>query len=394
MRIVSFILSLWIAASAWAAITDRYVTDTGAGSGDGSSIANAMSFATFTDYMVTGGSFTAAAGDRFNIIGAITGRTTTTDVWVNGGNATSPVVVRGWKADNTTAYAGRTGGNGPLITTDFPTISYTTGRINVSGQFIEIENLYVTSTGGTSSTIALAANSAIFRCYVANSATAGGSAAVNTSTSAQTIVADCDLFQNGASGGATALVVQGSAAKVIGNRVRSATGAGISVRSSVAVVNNTVYNCGTVGIIMDQTTGSPLIAYNTVYGCTGDGIDIITGTTPLQLVVGNMITDNGGWAVDFNSSAVAGYVMFNRTRDNTSGAYNLATDWVVATSTGNVTTDTGGASTDYVDAGGLDFSLIRLSPATSAGLPAYSSIGALQRDQTTASGGGQKAFAY
>lgn len=393
MRIVSFILSLWLAASTWAAITDRYVTDAGAGSGNGSSIANAMSYATFTDYMVTGGSFTAAPGDRFNIIGAITGRTTTADTWVNGGNATSPVIVRGWKSDNTTVYAGRTGGNGPLITTDFPTITYTTGRINVTGTFIEIENLDVRSTGGTGSTVQIGANSIITRCYVQNSATAGGSIAVNLSTAVNAAALDCDVFQTASSGGATALFLAGTSSRAIGNRVRSTSGSGIVCRSSALVLNNTVFNCGTVGIFMDQTTGAPQIIGNTIYGCTGDGIDIITGTTGLQFIVGNMITDNGGYGVDFNSASVAGYVAYNRTRDNTSGAYNLATDWVAASSQGDVTTDTGGASTDYVDAGGLDFSLIRTSPATSAGLPAYSSIGALQRDQTAASGG-QKAFAY
>ena len=370
------------------ALTDYYVTDAGAGTGDGSSIANAMSFSRFTDYMVTGGSYTASPGDRFNIIGAITGRTTTTDTWVNGGNSTSPVVVRGWKSDNTTPYTGRTGGNSLLITTDYPTITYTTGRINVTGNFIEIENLSVTSNSA-SAAVTLAANCSITRCYITSGGTGSGSQALSPGSASPVLVIDNDIFQLGASGGAAAIFIQGAGAKLIGNRVRSVSGAGINCRSTVVVRNNTVFNCGTVGILMDSTSGAPLIDGNTIVGCAGDGIDIITGTTGLQFIVGNMITDNGGWAVDFNSAAVAGYVAYNRTRDNTSGAYNLATDWVAATSFGDVTTDTGGAATDYVDAGGLDFNLIRLSPATSASLPQFASMGALQRSQT-----GSSAFSY
>lgn len=372
------------------AITDRYVTDAGAGSADGSSIANAMSYATFTDYMVTGGSFTAAPGDRFNIIGAITGRTTTTDTWVNGGNSTSPVVIRGWTAGGTTAYAGRTNGNGPLITTDFPTISYTTGRINISGSWILIECLSL-SGAPSAGVITLGAECAIKSCAVTNSSTNASAAGISaTSTGNETF--DCDASLTGASGGTAAINAQAASSAVDSCRitVTSSTAAGITCNNTSIIYGNTIYGNGGLGITMPTTSGRPWMRNNTIVGCGTDGIDIVTGTTALQRVVGNMITDNGGYAVDFNSAAVGAFVAYNRTRDNTSGAYNLATDWVAATSYGNVTTDTGGASTDYTNTGGGDYSLISGSPATSAGLPQYASIGALQRSQT--GGGGITQF--
>lgn len=370
------------------ALTDYYVTDAGAGSGDGSSIANAMSYSRFTDYMVTGGSFTAAPGDRFNIIGAITGRTTTTDIWVNGGSSTSPVVVRGWTSGGATAYAGRTNGNGPLITTNFPTITYTTGRINVTGAWILIECLSVTGNP-TSALITLGAEGTAKSCYVSNSSTNAGATGIAGNTAGDTVF-DCDALLTGASGGANAISVQAAGAVADSCRVNvvSSTAAGIACNSSSAVLFNTIYGNGGIGITMQTTSGRPYLRSNTIVGCAGDGIDIVTGTTVLQRVVGNMMTDNGGYAVDFNSAAVGAFVAYNRTRDNTSGAYNLATDWVTATSYGNVTTDTGGPSTDYVDEPGDDYNLIAASPATSASIPQFASMGALQRDQTGSGGSG------
>lgn len=366
------------------ALTDYYVTDAGAGDNSGSSIANAMPFSRFVDYMSTGGSYTAAAGDRFNIIGTITSRGTTTDTFSNGGTSTSPVIIRGWKSDNTSPYAGRTNGNGSLITTDYPTITYSTGRMNITGNWIIVQMLVITSAT-TNPALTINSNSSVFACSVTCSGTGGFATTLSAGTGTNCVIDNCDAFQTGASGAPWAIQAYGGGSRVSGCRVKSTSGGGINIRSQTVVTRNTIFECGTVGISMNATDGTPHIAYNTIYGCAGDGIDIITGSTGLQHIVGNMITDNGGYGVDFNSAAVAGFVAYNRTRDNTSGAYNLATDWVAATSFFDVTTDTGGASTDYVSAGSGDFNLIAGSPATSASLPQYASMGALQRSQT---GGG------
>lgn len=392
MKIRAFLLSLWVSLCSFGAITDRYVTDAGAGLGDGTSIANAMSFATFVDYMSTGGSFTAAAGDRFNIIGTISSRTTTTDTFVNGGSSTSPVVIRGWKSDDTSPYAGRTNGNGALITTDYPTITYTTGRMNCTGTFIVIENLVVTGAPN-SGTVTIANDSVVLRSAITNSGTGASAVALNCASTGA-LVFDNDVTMSGASGGSVAISAT-SLCNVDSNRITVTQAIpAISCNNSAVVYGNTIYSSGGVAISMQTTTGRPWIRNNTIYGCSSDGVDIITGTTALQRIIGNMVTDNGGYAVDFNSSSVAGFVAYNRTRDNTSGAYNLATDWVAATSYGNVTTDTGGASTDYVNAGSGDLNLISGSPATSVGIPRYSSIGALQRDQTGSAGSSQHAYAF
>ena len=372
------------------ALTTRYVTNAGAGAADGTSLANAMSYATFTDYMVTGGSFTASPGDVFLLCGVSQSRTTTTDTWVNGGNATSPVVIRGCDSSGNTAYAGRTNGNGALITTNFASITYTTGRLNITGTFIIVESLNVTSAA-SAATLTNGTDSAIRSCRVTNSSTNAAAVGINSAV-ARGVVFDCDIELTGASGGGHALNAGNNSVRVIGNRIKGGPAIGVIATFSSIIIANTIFVSTGIGISMSSTTGAPTILFNTIVGGGSDGINIITGTTVLQCIVGNMITDNTGDGIDMVSTSNAAFAAYNRTRDNANG-YANAGDWLTATKYGDVTTDTGGAPTDYVDAGTNDYRLIAASPATSAGIPAYASIGALQRDQTT-SGGGTHAYAF
>lgn len=373
------------------ALTTRWVTQAGAGAADGTSEANAMSAATFIDYITAAGSVNAAPGDVFNVIGNLNAFTTTSHTLAPVGTATSPIVIRGVVSGGASAYAGRTNGNGPLITTDFPAWSYTTGRLTLAAFWV-IENINF-SSANTGAAIALASDSVIKSCVVANSSTNAGATAV-TSTTRGTVF-DCDCSLTGASGGSAAILSTSASSVVDSCRitVTSSTAVAISAQSSAVIMFNTIYGCGGVGIAMTATSGTPYIRSNTIVGCGGDGIDIITGTTVLQRIVGNMLTDNGGYGIDGVSAANSIFAAYNRTRDNTSGATNLATDWIAATSYGHVTTDTGGASTDYTASGSGDYSLIAASPANSTGLPAYSSIGALQRTQTGGSAATSRAWA-
>lgn len=107
-----------------------------------------------------------------------------------------------------------------------------------------------------------------------------------------------------------------------------------------------------------------------------------------------MITDNGGFGVDATAATNGVFLSNNRFRDNVMGAVTNATDWVTATSYSQVTTDTGGAETDYVAAGSQDYRLINASPATGAGAP-FSDIGGLQSTNGPAgAGGGAYSFPF
>ena len=163
-------LLILTASLANASIGEWYVNDAGSGTGTGTTEANAMSFATFIDFMSTGGSKTAAAGDRFNIKGAITARTTTADAWANGGTVVSPVIVRGYNSTigDLTSLA-RTNGNGALVTTNYPTISYTTGGTTISGNFIILEAVQMSGANTTTNGgVLLITGTDVFvkRCYI------------------------------------------------------------------------------------------------------------------------------------------------------------------------------------------------------------------------------------
>lgn len=357
-------------------ITERYVSSSGAGTYAGSTSAAApMSLTTaFAN---------AVAGDRINIKADGTyARTTTTDVATNAGTITSPIIFRGYLTTPGDGYLGRTnGGSGPLVTTNMPSITYTTGTFTTSAFFLA-QCLNITGSPSVALFV-LTGNAVAKSCRSVNSSTNAGAYALNVSANFG-LAFDCDLELTGASGGNRAVDVRVNG--VIDScrvKVTSATAYGIICGAVSVVYGNLVIGPGCVnGIVTSGAAANCFIRNNTCVGCAGDGINVSSGTTGLQKIIGNMSTDGGGWGINLVSAANGAFLAYNRTRDNSSGAVNLGTDWASATTFAHVTTDTGGAATDYVNSAGNDYSLIAASPATSAGLPAYASIGALQRSQT------------
>lgn len=359
------------------ALTERYVSALAGGGGDGTS-GNPWTWAEMVTNINAGG----AAGNRYNVQNDGTySRTTTTDTITGSGSSTSPIIIRGYSSTITDGYQGRSlSGAGPLVDTNMPFISYTTGRLNISGSWVIVESIRI-ETANNGISFSGGSDSAITRCSVSNSST--GASAMCIFVSLRSIIYDCDANLTGASGGSSAINTSSNGVSADSCRVAVVSSApGISCSAFSVVINNLIFTSGGAGISMTSTSGAPYIKNNTIVGCAGDGIDIITGTTGLQRIIGNMITDNGGYGIDFNNVAVAAFVSNTRFRDNTGGETNLGTDWVAATNYGSVTTDTGGASTDYVDQPGGDYRLIAGSPATSASIPASASMGAYQRDQT------------
>ena len=118
------------------AYTERYVTDAGAGANDGTSLANAWSWATMLTSIV--------GGERANVIGAIS-RSTNTDVFSNNGTASAPIALRGMNSVLGDLDAlGRTSNSGALITTNFPVFTYTTGRLKAP-QYFDFSRFVLTS---------------------------------------------------------------------------------------------------------------------------------------------------------------------------------------------------------------------------------------------------------
>jgi hypothetical protein len=359
------------------ALTEKYVSALAAGGGDGSS-GNPWTWAEMvTDFG------TSAAGTRYNIKADGTySRTTTADALATAsGSATSPKILRGYSSVIGDGYQGRTNSNGPLVTTNMPVITYTTGSLTASANFVIIEALNISGARNGATLILSGTDCFAHWCKMSNAA-AGSSGITCTTSGSRCGIIDCDLaLSNGGNAGSTAINVSaGAGPRYIANRITS-TAAGILLSGIVSslVANNTIYGCAGIGISATGTGGSGVILGNTVVGGTTDGIDIVAGQTGTWVIGNNCITDNGGYGIDLNNANVGVYEFNNRYRDNTSGTVNLGTDWTTATNFGVVTSGSG--TSDYVNSGSNDYRLIPTSPATSAALPLSASMGALQRVQ-------------
>lgn len=365
------------------ALTERYVSSAGGGAHDGTTEADAFTWAEMITDLNT-----PRAGYRYNVKGNISLSATTT--LTGDGSTTSPNIIRGYSSTIGDAYLGRSSG-GALNVSSMPTIAYdATFRLNASGSdFLIIQDLVIT-TNNAGVAVTLGADCTIINCKVTQASTNVAAAGVDVGTAAGGRIINCDIA-TAASGGVYAARVQGSVNLVSGCRLTCPGAAGVICRSTANVVGNVIYSC-TTGISVDAATGTNLIQNNTVYGCSGDGIDVVTSTTGRQTIIGNHITDNGGYGIDFNTSTCVKVLAFNRTRDNTSGAINPADDWTAGTTIAHITTDTGNATTDYTNAAGSDFSLIAAAPGISKNVGYLNDIGAGGTPVVTSDAGGWASF--
>jgi hypothetical protein len=370
------------------ALTERYVSVAGGGAHDGTTEADAFTWAE----MVTDIN-TPRAGYRYNVKAGSTYANAGTATTITGdGTATSPNIIRGYTTSIGDATVARSSG-GALNTSKMPLVTYTgSANFNASGgNFLIVEAIQFQSAN-SGATVQLGTNSATINCTVANSSSNAAALGIDGSTRAGVRAINSDVSLSANSGGSAAIRIQsGSPSGAYGCRVTTGTSssaAGLICRSTAVVAFNTIFSCGTDGIQMDAATGSPSIIGNTIYGCTGDGIDFVTSTTGMQTVLGNHITDNGGWGINFNTSTCDAIMAFNRFRDNTSGSITGgSSDWKDAGQQRDVTTDTGGASTDYTSAG-TDFSLIAAAPGISGSFGYLLDIGANGTPVVTGGSGG------
>lgn len=362
------------------AFTDYYVSAAGGGAHDGTTAADALTPAemrTQINALGAGG----AAGRRYNFIeDAYTLASANFDVTV-GGTATSPLIIRGYSATLGDIDTGTRDAYGALDTGNHPAITVPSAyRIRFSAAHVVVMGLNVSGSinggllqfgGGSCGAI---------NCKAANSSTGASALAFSSDTAGGVRFINCDA-SIGASGGIAAIEI-GAASEVVGCRVTAPGGAGIRVSQGVILnaVANTIYGCGTHGISLASSGGTIRAYHNTIYGCTDNGIEIIsTATATGQLMVGNHITDNGGYGIDFNggTAGATAFVLGNRFRDNTSGNTNGFADYVTGTDARNITTDSGGASTDYVDAAtNKDFRLISTAAGYRQGFAYNANIGA------------------
>lgn len=343
-------------------ITDRYVTVGAAGGGDGSS----GSPWTWAEMLTN-----AAAGDRVNIQAGSYSRSTNADALTNSGTSTQPIILRGYLTAPGDGYQGRSNdGKGSLIATHMPTITYTTGRLNLSARsYVVLESLNVAASALDDEVLDLGGTMIVKSCIVTNAH--GGSSANGIKFGGSNGAAiDCDVSSTNATSRA-AIEILASGVRVIGCRLRSVGGAGVLANANRSTIAQSVIYGSVDGIkgLSSASAWECTAIANTIYGCT-TGINMPSATvSQIAVLVSNLIANcTTALAVGTDGPVICAN---NRYVGNTAVSSTI-TDWFTGLNYHANTT----AGNDFRDAAGNDFRLSTDSPARKAG-HAYRDIGGL-----------------
>ena len=132
------------------------------------------------------------------------------------------------------------------------------------------------------------------------------------------------------------------------------------------ISGNAFFGAGALGITLSETNAVCGIVSNTFYNI-GTCIRLPNKALAVPpIIINNHATDCSKW-IDNPFVGTQNHAVIevnNRTRDNTTPRTGIGD----GANVGEVTTDTGGAETDYVDAPGGDITLIPTAPGLDAGL--------------------------
>lgn len=371
------------------AFTEKYVSALAGGGGNGLTAGTAYTFTEMKNELNAGAP--ALAGTRYNIKADGTYSRTGNEATGPSGTNTSPIYLRGYKTTIGDGYLGRSGtnGNGPLITTNMPVISYSGGGM-YNGTKMVFESLNFTGTNSGDMIFHMGANCYVVACSATNAD--AGSNAKAAKIGEACIVFECDFSTTAASGPTAYVVVEeGGGIKFDSCRVISSC----STQGGIYAYDNAVfYSClikgaaGGAGITV-RDSGSNQYVRNCTITAWQDGIIFGQSMDRPSFTGGNMVTDNTRWGLNFTTASCMPSIGPNRTRDNVSGDTNNATqDWLQS---GRiiplVTTDTGGSATDYVNTATDDYNLIAASPGKGVNRPKISDMGAYGLPDPSGGGG-------
>lgn len=350
--------------------TERYVDAAAAGGGDGTTTATSGANGAWTWAEAVAA---ATQGQRVNVKAGTYSRTTTTDTLATSGN-TGGIWFRGY---NTTAGDCDTN---PALTK--PAITYTTGRLVISGTQIFASNLNISGAFTTGAQVAVTGgHCGLWRCRVENTNAAAASGALQIATNANTRVLHCWCK---ATSTATSVIQLSAGGDILWTYV---TGGGYGITTDTAgahaLIGNLIDRCGSHGIYTNVTTAH-YIVQNTVVGCAGDGLrlNLAFGSGG---IVGNLFANNGGYGINNipNTSYFAALNYLNDFYSNTSGDTNTIGNNIFHAQSEGASPFADYANADY---NVLFPSLAALAPWThglfeNTALTSYLGLGAMQHKQ-------------
>lgn len=355
------------------AYSPKYITVAGAGAHDGSNEANAWTLAEAIAGYSLGDAMKMKAGAYS--IGALTLATAGTAAqyipWQGYNSVADDLQTQGRNADTS------------LDTTNFPVITVT-GQITMAAYNFFIN---ITITGALSSEIIFSTSIDFYgflSCLLRNTQNNASAAVMRCDDNI--VLINNDIECTGASHGIVCRL--DDKGTVVGNRflATAVSSTLFYARNFTLVKNAFIGPSSALAINLWQIEPNVLIMENTCYG-----VDTFLQTPNSAalahiILIDNHITDNTTYL--YNPYQATGLVaileMFNRTRDNTTPRSGIGDGINI----GEITADTGGPSTDYVDAPNGNYRLITGAAGLESGLIKYSDIGMFQKEPTGGGGGG------
>lgn len=267
--------------------SEKYVDSAAGGGGDGSSGSPWTLAEALTNY---------AAGDRLNVKAGTYSRSSST-AFSTSGTTTSPIW---WRGYNTTI-----GDIDSDNTLTKPLISFSTGRMDVSGNYQMFSNIRVTSPDNSAALYASGANVQFLRMQITD--TGSGVGVLGTDEKGQ-VFSRC-LVVGGSSHGFSI----GSETVIEGCVIRATSAVGIYAPlafRNVAILRNIIDGTSSYGIqIPSASTGATItIDGNSIYNTGSDGVRF----TALPAV---------GWVANNIFSSIGGYGINNASGTNTANIF-------------------------------------------------------------------------
>jgi hypothetical protein len=325
----------------------------------------------------------ASAGDDVYIKADGTYTRSASDTPANSGTAANPIRYIGYSSTITDGYLGRTNGNGALITTNMPSIAYnsTYALVDSAKVYIQWINLRIS---GTINGDLMRPDRATARinCVITNAGIGSSAVAAQVWNNGVDFI-NCDITASGSTALAAIRCSGVSPVFVHGCRLSCTNGACILAVGGAVVFSSFCTFSGSYGI--DQTGTSTCyvkVVNPTAYAITNSFYRLPNNSAAVNMpsVLNGMITDSGrAFENAYSGTGNLPILRYNcRTRDNTNADTGFD-DWPAISP---ITTDGGGAETDYTNAGSGDFSLISASPGKGVGIPNYLDCGAAQREES------------